>query len=159
MAKNKTIIPDVVSDLLLKVQKISPDATLPAKNNDTDAGIDLYSSVKIVVPGHSTVLVSTGIKMELPAGWQINIRDRSGLASKETVFVKAGVVDPDYRGEVKVVLGNHGNFPYTIMKGDKIAQAILLPVPEVTIQEVDLVSAETNRGEKGFGSSDVKINA
>ena len=147
------------ADLILKVQKMNPDATLPVKNNETDAGIDLFSSVKVVISGHSVVLVSTGIKMELPEGWQINIKDRSGLASKETVFVKAGVVDPDYRGEVKVVLGNHGNFPYTVMRGDKIAQAILLPVPKVTIEEVDLVSSETNRGEKGFGSSDVKINA
>ena len=142
-----------MTELTLKVQKVSTTAKLPVKAYDTDAGIDFFSNKTIKITGGSTTIIPTGIKVEIPAGYCLVGRDRSGLASSTSLIVKAGVIDETYRGEVKIVIGNHGGYPIKIRNDDKIAQFLLVEVPKVKIEEGE-VSEYTDRGTKGFGSSD-----
>ena len=141
----------------LKVVRLNIDACLPTKAHPGDAGWDLYCLPKNdspyveVSPGKSA-LVGTGISVSIPPGYFGYIRSRSGMASKRHLDVGAGVVDSGYTGEVSVLLRNYGNRPQYLQIGDRIAQLLILPVPEVKIVEVDSLD-ESLRGEGGFGSS------
>lgn len=139
--------------LKLIVQKLTPTAKLPTKNNATDAGIDFYSDVKMKIPGNSTMMVRTGIRVQIPKGYALQGVDRSGIASKTTLVLKAGLIDEEYRGELKIIFGNHGSYPIDINMGDKLAQFKLEKVNPVIIEEGE-VAIDTTRGEQGFGSSD-----
>ena len=141
----------------LHVKKLTEDAILPTKKHNNDAGFDLYANesmtlrpIEIDMWGQ-TVKVKTGISIEIPDGWFGLIRDRSSLGS-QGILVLGGVIDSGYRGEIIVCLHNLNNKFYEIKKGDKIAQLLLIPVPQVDIVPVDSLS-ETSRGDKGFGSS------
>lgn len=140
----------------LQVKKLTTTAKLPEKNYDTDAGIDLFADEDVAVakPTHlvKPVLVKTGIAAKIPAGYCLVLKDRSGNAYKKGLHILAGVIDESYRGEIGVVMVNTGTALQEIKRGDKVAQALLLPVPKVEIQEVDNLD-DTERGEKGFGSS------
>ena len=120
--------------------------------HDTDAGIDLFAAEDTIInPGARTV-VSTGVRMKIPAGFFGKIESRSGLATKHCIDVKAGVIDSDYRGEVGVCLKNDGRMKYQVCKGDRIAQMIVQPyspVMPVLVESLD----STVRGVQGFGSS------
>ena len=136
---------------MLKVKKLSPDATLPTvAHPGEDIGYDLYSAAELTIPAHGAVGVSTGIAIEFspPAGGIV--KTRSGLAKKR-LMCNAGVIDAGYRGEIIVLMENLGDDSYTIRKGDKIAQLIEHPFPATEVIESDL--NETSRGVKGFGSS------
>lgn len=143
--------------LCLNVKRLHKDATLPTKAHPGDAGWDLHcypkngSPYAEVAPGKSA-LVGTGIAVSIPPGYFGYIRSRSGLASKSDLEVGAGVVDSGYTGEVRVLLRNHGDRIQYPVVGDRIAQLLILPVPEVKLVEVDSFE-ETDRGEGGFGSS------
>jgi dUTP pyrophosphatase len=104
-------------------------------------------------PG-SWKLVSTGLFPEIPEGYEIQVRSRSGLAAKNGIFVlnSPGTVDSDYRGEIKIILANMGCEPFTISTGDRIAQLVVSPVTKATVVSVDTISS-TKRGEGGFGST------
>lgn len=141
-------------ELTLKFQKITNTAKIPTKTYPEDAGIDFYSDDKITVTGGSTVKIKTGIRCEVPKGFCLVGRDRSGLASTTSAIVKAGVIDEGYRGEVQIIMANHGSYPIVINRGDKVAQFLLLPVPRVNIIEAEVDITSTERKEKGFGSSD-----
>lgn len=137
----------------LKVKKLNENAQLPERGTKGAAGLDLYSTKKISLEGHTAKLISTGIAVEIPKGYYGQIFDRSSIASDLPIMVKAGVIDSDYRGEVKVLMVNHSPYPETIWPGTKIAQLVLLNTPEVLeVKEVEELSA-TKRGEKGFGST------
>ncbi|WP_420412915.1 dUTP diphosphatase [Roseibium sp.] len=132
------------------------DLPLPAYQSDLAAGMDLLAAVEEAVtlkPG-SRALVPTGLAMALPAGFEAQVRPRSGLAAKHgvTVLNTPGTIDADYRGEVKVILINLGDSDFQIARGDRIAQMVIAPVLQADIQEVDLLS-ETDRGAGGFGST------
>lgn len=143
--------------LELKIKRLHKDATLPTKAHPGDAGWDLHcypkndSPYAEVAPGKSA-LVGTGIAVSIPPGYFGYIRSRSGLASKSNLEVGAGVVDSGYTGEVRVLLRNHGDRIQYPVLGDRIAQLLILPIPEVTLVEVDSFE-ETDRGDGGFGSS------
>ena len=143
--------------LELKIKRLNIDATLPTKAHPGDAGWDLHclpkngSPYAEIAPGKSA-LVGTGIAVSIPPGYFGYIRSRSGLASKSNLEVGAGVVDSGYTGEVMVLLRNHGDRIQYLVAGDRIAQLLILPVPEVTLVEVDSFE-ETDRGDGGFGSS------
>ncbi|KZM51267.1 dUTP diphosphatase [Labrenzia sp. OB1] len=132
------------------------DLPLPAYQSDLAAGLDLLAAVGeslILAPG-ARALVPTGLAMALPAGFEAQVRPRSGLAAKHgvTVLNTPGTIDADYRGEVKVILINHGDAPFEISRGDRIAQMVIAPVLQAHIQEVaDLT--DTARGTGGFGST------
>lgn len=141
----------------IEVKKLTSTATIPTKNNETDAGYDLYADEDVVIYPEETVLISTGVSMAIPEGWAGFIWDRSGMGVKG-VHRHAGVVDSSYRGEIKVALSNtlsHENWTknvYFVKKGDRIAQIVIQEAPHFVLQEVDSLD-ETERGEKGFGSS------
>jgi len=136
---------------MLKVKKLSPAATLPTvAHPGEDIGYDLYSVEDITIEGRGSAGVHTGIAIEfVPAAGGI-VKTRSGLAKKR-LLCNAGVIDAGYRGEIIVLMENLGDQPYTISKGDKIAQLLEHPFLAGDVAESDLSDAA--RGNKGFGSS------
>ena len=137
----------------LGVKKLCYDAIVPTHGSDGAVGYDLYSSEDAVVPCQAgRALVGTGITIVLPQGVYGRVAPRSGLAVKHCINVGAGVIDPDYTGEIKVVLFNHGENDFEIKKGDRIAQLILERCDTPMIKEIGLLE-ETLRGEDGFGST------
>lgn len=133
---------------------------LPAYETAGAAGMDLRAAIPAdaplsLAPGERA-LVPTGLSMQLPEGFEAQVRPRSGLAVKHgvTVLNAPGTVDSDYRGEVKVPLINHGREPFPIARGDRIAQMVIAPVTRAVLVEVAALD-ETARGEGGFGSTGV----
>jgi dUTP pyrophosphatase len=133
---------------------------LPAYETALSAGMDLRAAVPegepvTLAPGERT-LTPTGLTIALPAGYEAQVRPRSGLALKHgvTCLNTPGTIDADYRGEVKVILINHGNAPFAIARGDRIAQLVASPVQIATFAEVQELEA-TDRGMGGFGSTGV----
>lgn len=131
---------------------LGPNATLPTKAHPNDAGYDLYASAEGIINPGSCFSIPTDIKITVPIGTYGRIAPRSGLASKFGIDVMAGVIDHEYTGFVRVMLINHGEFPYEFKKGDKIAQLIIEEIRQVELNIVDKLN-ETSRGEGGFGSS------
>lgn len=132
------------------------DLPLPAYQSDEAAGMDLLAAVDaplVLAPG-ARALVPTGIAIALPPNTEAQVRPRSGLAVKHgvTVLNTPGTIDPDYRGEVKVILINLGEAPFTVERGSRIAQMVIAPVARAELIEVDALD-ETLRGENGFGST------
>ena len=110
---------------ILKIQKLSPDTKLPTKATKKSIGYDIYAINNLQVPANNNQLIDTGLAMTPPQGSYIRITPRSGLASKKKIQIDAGVIDPDYTGEIKVLLLNHSSKPFQVNQGDKIAQIIL----------------------------------
>lgn len=132
------------------------DLPLPAYQSDEAAGMDLLAAVDtplVLAPG-ARALVPTGIAIALPPNTEAQVRPRSGLAVKHgvTVLNTPGTIDPDYRGEIKVILINLGEAPFTVERGSRIAQMIIAPVARADLIEVDALD-ETLRGDNGFGST------
>ena len=129
-------------------------AHIPQKAHDDDAGFDLYASEDFLLKAHCFGCVPTAISIELPDGFEAQVRPRSGLAAKYgvTVLNAPGTIDAGYRGEIKVILINHGNEDFTITAGMRIAQMIISPVLQARFVEASSL-AESDRGEGGFGSS------
>ncbi|MFD2700163.1 dUTP diphosphatase [Paenibacillus shunpengii] len=130
------------------------DIPLPMQMSELAAGFDLYAAVDaetVLKPGERA-LIPTGFAMAIPAGYEAQIRPRSGLAFKHgiTCLNTPGTIDADYRGEVKVLLINLGNEPFAIARGERVAQMVIQAVPQVIIAEVSELS-ETVRGAGGFG--------
>lgn len=125
---------------------------VPAYAHPGDAGADLRSSVDEVVPARGRKLIPTGICISLPAGHVGLVWPRSGLAVKHGLDCGAGVVDSQYRGEIKVLLFNHGDADYPIRRGDRIAQLLVQKVETVEFVQAEALD-DTPRGENGFGST------
>ena len=139
----------------------NPDLPIPAYATAGAAGFDLRAAISgdgplSVAPGER-MLVPTGFACAVPHGYEMQIRPRSGLAVKHGISVinSPGTVDSDYRGPLMVCLINLGREPFTINRGDRIAQAVVAPAPQMALMEVDDLDA-TTRGESGFGSTGVK---
>lgn len=130
------------------------DVALPCKMSEQASGYDLYAAVdgSVVLEPGARALIPTGISLAMPEGLEAQIRPRSGLAFKHgiTVLNTPGTIDADYRGEIKVLLINLGQEPFTITRNERIAQMVFQAVPPVTLVEVDELS-ETQRGAGGFG--------
>ena len=139
---------------MLKVQKLSNNAALPKRSTDGAAGYDLCASQNCTIPAKGKGLVRTGLAISFPAGLYARIAPRSGLALKKFIDVGAGVVDSDYRGEVGVVLFNHGDQDFEVKMGDRIAQLILEKIDTPKVEEVQALE-ESVRGSGGFGSTGV----
>jgi len=145
---------------VLRIQRLAhaDGLELPAYATEQAAGLDLraaISSEMVLAPGHHA-MVPTGLQIALPDGHEGQVRPRSGLAHRHgvTVLNSPGTVDADYRGEVQVMLINHGHQPFTITRGDRIAQLVVAPVVQVAIAEVAELD-ETARGDGGHGSTGV----
>ncbi len=130
------------------------DLILPAYGSEGAAGMDLVAAEEsVLLPGEWTS-VGTGLRLEIPPGFEGQVRPRSGLALKHgvTVLNAPGTIDADYRGEVRVILINHGRDPFTVSRGDRIAQLVIAPVTRFVLMEADHLG-ETARGAGGFGST------
>jgi dUTP pyrophosphatase len=138
----------------LEVQKLRPDAALPAYMSDGAAGLDLTAVEAQVLPPGGRALVATGIAIAVPPGYEAQVRPRSGLAVRHgvTCLNSPGTIDSDYRGEVKVLLVNHGAEPFAVSAGMRIAQLVVAPVARAEIALVAALSP-TGRGAGGFGST------
>ncbi len=140
---------------VLKVQRLSREAELPEYAMKSDVGFDLRAAETRNIEPYQQKKIKTGIVIKIPEGRVGLIRDRAGIITKLGVHTVAGTFDPDYRGEVSVVLVNFGEEAVTIEKGMRIAQMIILPVTKVKIQEVKELD-KTQRHDKGFGSTGIK---
>ncbi len=143
----------------VNVKLLREGARLPSFGSPYAAGADLYACLDgpVTIQPHATVLIPTGLAMEIPVGWAGLVYARSGLAMKRHLAPanKVGVVDPDYRGEIMVALHNHGTEPQTVEPGERIAQLVLTPYLTAQYVESDELS-DTVRGEGGFGSTGTK---
>ncbi len=143
----------------IKVKKLNKNAIMPSYGSEFAAGADLYACIEseVTIEPHTTVMLPTGIAIELPVGYGGFIYARSGLASKRNLAPanKVGVVDCDYRGEVKVALHNHGETAQTVAVGERIAQLVVAPYITAEFTEADELS-DTVRGAGGFGSTGTK---
>lgn len=139
----------------LKIKKLKDDAVLPTKAYPGDLGYDLYSNEDLILRRFKgNTLISTGIAIQFPDGYGGMIKDRSSMASKG-ITTSGGILDSNYRGEIKVILHNSNDDPYIIKKGDKIAQIVPIEVTDWKVEEVVAFddNSSDSRGEKGFGSS------
>ena len=145
----------IAKRMRIKVKKIRPEARLPlyAHNALEDAGMDLFAAADVELPAGETRLVPTGLTIELPSGYEAQIRPRSGLAFKHSLTIPnaPGTIDPGFRGEVQIILHNLGRQAYHVRTGDRIAQMVIARYEAVEWEEEEL--SETARGEGGFGSS------
>ncbi|KAG7662420.1 DUT1 [[Candida] subhashii] len=138
----------------LKVFLRSPAAKLPTKGSALAAGYDLYASQPGLIPAKGQGLIATDISIIVPEGTYGRVAPRSGLAVKNGISTGAGVIDADYRGEVKVVLFNHSDKDFEVKAGDRIAQLVLEVIVNADIVEIDADELDTTeRGAGGFGST------
>ncbi len=143
-------------EVLVKIKKLphASDLKIPTKATGKAAGFDLSAAItatQSVQPGAFS-LIPTGIAVSIPPGYEGQVRPRSGLALKHglSILNTPGTIDSDYRGEVKVIIINFGSQPYTINRGERIAQLVIAAVPEVRLEEVSDLE-DTPRGQGGFG--------
>lgn len=143
----------------VRIKKLNENAIIPTYGSEFAAGADLYACTNepVTINPHETVLVHTGIAMEIPAGYAGLIYARSGIASKRGLAPanKVGVVDSDYRGEIMVALHNHSEAAQTIESGERIAQLVIAPYVTAEFILSDELD-DTERGEGGFGSTGKK---
>ncbi len=139
----------------VRIKRLRPDAEIPsyAHGPDEDAGLDLRAAEAAELTPGKPVLVPTGVSIEVPPGHEAQIRPRSGLALKHAITLpnSPATIDPGYRGEIKVILLNLGREPYSVRKGDRIAQLVIARYERIEWIEGEL--SETARGDGGFGSS------
>ncbi|EML6501674.1 deoxyuridine 5'-triphosphate nucleotidohydrolase [Clostridioides difficile] len=164
----------------VKIKKLSQDAIVPSYAKEGDSGIDLYTLEDTVIPAKSAVAISTGIALEIPYGYEMQVRPRSGISLKGILFtrdvtvcdkeqlkkqirksfvvhptVRLGTVDSGYRGEIKIITYNEENFEILIPKHIKLAQGVFQQVPRAILKVVDELT-NSERGNSGFGSTGIK---
>jgi len=138
------------------VKKLNPKVELPKYKTEGSSGMDLKALIEnpIIIKPQSYVLIPTGLSIAIPEDTEIQIRPRSGLAAKSSISVlnTPGTIDSDYRGEIKIILFNHGKEEFIVNNGDRIAQMILMPVIKAEFEEIKELP-KTVRGSGGFGST------
>jgi dUTP pyrophosphatase len=138
------------------IKKLNPAVEIPTYKSSGASGMDLMAFIEkpIKLNPKSSCLVPTGISVAFSSEYEIQIRPRSGLAAKNNISVlnTPGTIDSDYRGEIKIILFNHGNNEFTINNKDRVAQMILMPVHKMELEEVENLP-DTLRGKRGFGST------
>jgi len=148
----------------VRIAKLNENARIPEYATQGAAGMDLHALLELDLPfpiyAGEYELISTGLAIELPPGYEAQVRPRSGLAAKHgvTVLNTPGTIDADYRGEIKVILINHGKYAYYVNNGDRIAQLVIAPVIQVKFEVVTNCDhlSETPRGSGGCGSTGLK---
>ena len=143
----------------IQIKKLSNSVLLPKYETLGSSGMDIAAHIRenvIINPGEKA-LVSTGLSVAIPRGYEIQIRPRSGLAAKKniTVLNTPGTIDSDYRGEIKVILINLGKEKFIVENGERIAQMVVCPVVQADLEEIEEL-ADTERGSDGFGSTGTK---
>lgn len=136
----------------MKINVVLDDsAYMPEKAHESDAGFDLRTPSKVIIPARSSRIVATGVHVEIPYGYVGFLKSKSGLNVKSGILSE-GVIDSGYTGSIVAKLYNHSNREKVFEKGDKITQLVILPIPDVEMVEVDSLD-DTERGDNGFGSS------
>lgn len=151
-----TLSNDLEANMEIKIKILSLDAVMPKYQTEGAAGFDLHSVVDKVIRPKERVLIETGLAFEVPYGFEVQIRPRSGLALKYGISVlnSPGTIDSDYRGEIKVLLINHSNEDFKVKIGDRIAQAVFAQVTQAHfVLSEDL--SQTLRNQEGFGSTGI----
>ena len=138
----------------LLIKKLSDDAIMPQFAHPGDAGMDLFAIAEVTLAPGEAALIKTGLSIQLPINTEAQIRPRSGLALKHTITVlnAPGTIDEGYRGEIGIILINHGKKGFLVTKGMKVAQMVIKPTLSITIEETDEL-IDTKRGAGGFGST------
>tara|TARA_B100001540_G_C15569259_1_gene534138 strand:+ start:340 stop:777 length:438 start_codon:yes stop_codon:yes gene_type:complete len=138
------------------IKKLNNKVQLPKYKTDGSSGMDLMAFINnpVLIHPQRSALITTGLSVAIPDNTEIQIRPRSGLAAKNNISVlnTPGTIDSDYRGEIKVILYNHGSKDFIVKNGDRIAQMVLVPIIKANLEEVENLP-ETIRGEGGFGST------
>ena len=138
----------------LQIKQLSPNATLPTRNFPTDSGLDIYASEDVIVTHTHAVIIPTGIAINIPAGYEGTIRPRSGKSVKTNLRVVLGTIDCGFNGEIGVIAEASDRSNYLVQRGEKIAQLVVTPIMTPQLEIVDQFDTQSERGEKGFGSSD-----
>jgi dUTP pyrophosphatase len=141
----------VPKQITIKVKKLEPTASLPTKAYQNDAGLDLYALERSYVRAGEWRPVRTGLAFEIPDGWHFQVHTRSSY-SKHRIRCHLGIIDSGYRNELIIIVFNDGYEDFIIEPGSKFSQIVVLPVPELSLEEVSELS-ESDRGQGGFGSS------
>ena len=141
---------------IVRVKRLTPDSKIPKTSRKGDAAFDLCSIIDYQLEPSTGFAIPTGIALEIPNGYEGQVRPRSGLALHNgvTVLNTPGTIDSGYRGEIKVIMINHGKEAFTIGKGMRIAQLAIRTVPDVKLEEADVLE-ESERGAGGFGSTGI----
>jgi dUTP pyrophosphatase len=151
-------MPSSEKQLLIKILKSDPGIPLPRYESEGAAGMDLraFLASPLVIPPLGRARIPTGLKIEIPPGFEAQVRPRSGLAVRfgVTVLNSPGTIDSDYRGDLEIILVNLGADPFTVKDGDRIAQLVFAPVCRASIEAAESLS-QTGRGGGGFGSTGV----
>ena len=139
---------------VVKIARINPRARMPSFAHYGDSGFDIYTLGRVLLTGNERRILKTGLRVELPHGFEMQIRPRSGISAKTTLSVLLGTVDSGYRGEIGVIVHNTSNGETLIKEGERIAQGVIVRLPQIILQEVDERElSETSRGTDGFGST------
>ena len=138
----------------LQIKQLSESATLPTRSFPTDSGLDLYASEDALVTYTHASVIPTGIAVNIPAGYEGQIRPRSGKSSKTNLRVILGTVDCGYNGEIGVIADTLNKSEYLVRKGEKIAQLVISPIVTPSLEIVDQFDTQSDRGSNGFGSTD-----
>ena len=138
------------------IKRLDPKVTIPEYKTSGSSGMDLKAFLdnKVEIKPYKSALIPTGLSIAIPNDYEVQIRPRSGLAAKSNISVlnTPGTIDSDYRGELKIILFNHGNSNFTVSNEDRIAQMVLVPISKIDFNEVDNLP-NTLRGKGGFGST------
>jgi len=143
----------IFNDFYFNVELTSENAKMPTRANEGDAGLDFYTPIDIIIDPMSDCLIPLDIKVEFPKGFALIIKEKSGIATKKKLDVGACVIDSKYRGICHIHLFNNSNKSISFIKGDKIAQGIIVPIWDGQPNKVDYISVNTERSTGGFGSS------
>ena len=137
----------------LPFKRLHKDAAIPEYAHEGDSGMDVRSVEELIIGAYSSAKIRTGLACEIPDGYEIQVRPRSGLAAKKGIVAAFGTVDEGYRGEICVTLFNHSGVPFRVESGMRIAQFVLSPVARAYPVETTDALSETERGAGGFGST------
>ena len=138
----------------IQIKQLSESATLPTRAHTTDSGLDLYASEDALVTYTHASVIPTGIAVNIPAGYEGQIRPRSGKSTKTNLRVVLGTIDAGYNAEIGVIADALDRSSYLVQRGEKIAQLVIQRVETPQLEIVDQFDTQSERGEKGFGSSD-----
>lgn len=153
----KTAVENPREKIVVKYMLTKENAKLPTYAHDTDGGADIYAAEDVEIKPHQTVIIPTGLKVEIPTGYMINIVPRSGMSYKTPLRIpnSPSIIDSCFRGEIGVIMENTSNLTQNIKTGDRIAQMLIMPVPMIYFMETKELT-KTDRNEGGFGSTDTQ---
>lgn len=137
----------------LNIELVDENAKIPTRAQPGDAGCDVYSPIDFIIPAQKDYLLPLGWRCEMPRGYAMIMKEKSGVATKKKLSLGACVVDADYRGIVHAHLFNHSNEDVSFSKGDKVAQFVIFPIWDGQPEQVESVNLQTDRGTGGFGST------